>query len=272
MDEKKVIAAISVIALVLISVWALGANPLENPSTAEKIESEMASVETVQSNTTTTQVISLTNGETIINDTRRQQIYARYNFTQDRFISQGFAEQEFTGSKEQIAYERYYVDETLYTRTASSSNNTTSGWTAQEGEVNLTKRAIAVADADFLSHYNATENDSTIVYEINMLEDEPHINNKLQNRTFTQFDGYKPILDTYVMEIYVNASTYRVEETRIFLQADLNTSELEQIDDVYGQTNQTSTQGRITYASTVKYDAYNEPVNITQPEEINEST
>lgn len=271
MDSRKVIAAISAIILISTVVWLVGFNPLENQSTAEKIETEMSSVETVQTNTTTTKVISLTDGETIINDTRRQQVFARYDFNQDKFISQGFAEQKVFGNAQQVAYEQYYIDGTSYTRTATSSNNNTSSWQSQEGKINLSKRAIGVADSDFLSHYNATKNESTLVYKIDMLEDKPHINQKLENSSFTPFDSRRSLLDTYVIEVYVNASTYRIEETRIFLQADLNTSELKQIDDAYGQTNQSSTQGRITYASTIKYSSYNEPVNITRPEQLNES-
>lgn len=270
MVSRTIIATISV-AFLLLFAGCAGLNPLDDPSTAEKIETEMSSVETVQVNTTTTQVFSLTNNETVVNDSQRQQIRTRYNFTRDAFVSQGFGQRSVFGQQEQFAFERYYVDGTIHTRRATSVNNTTTRWQSQQTDIDLQKRAASVADADFLSHYEATKNNSTLVYEIDMLSGEEHVERKLENRSFTPFDTRTDILDTYMMEVYVDSETHRLEEVRIFVQADLSSDELAQMDDVYAQPNQSATQGRFTYATALQFDGYNEPVNITLPEEVNES-
>jgi len=272
--RKTAISLLLVTSLALAGCSSLGI--FDNKTTAEKIETEMnENVKTVQVNSTTTQVLSITNNNTTINQTQQQQVRARYDYQNNSYIAQGVGSQSVIQRTQNFAFERYFVNGTIYTK--QQRQNQSTGWQTQATNLSVETESAPVANASFLEQYNYTQNNSTnesiLQYSINLKENPPENTSLIEDRSFSPFDSRLDELDTYVIEIEVHKETHRLKSVKLYIQYDMNNSELAEINPDYAAENmelnegEEPPRGRLTYATTLEYSQYNEPLNVSLPEE-----
>lgn len=275
MKLRKALPIIGIISLLLLAGCS-GINPLEptdDRSKAEKINDSMHEVETAQTRVSTVRNISISSNNTSITNFQRQEVRTQYNFKNNSSVSNGVGEQYFAGEHAQYQFETFYKSGTVYNRRISTLSNSSEApeWKSTQANASLREQFTIFSDESFFN--NQTRNDNlstnqTIVYQIDLLNG----SNKslIENHKISAMDKHKDYLDMYAVEIYVNNSTHRLEEVRVYAYGELSNKEVEQLQEVY-QDREAPATGTIEYAMQIEFVKYNHTVDITVPEEAKEA-
>lgn len=275
---QRTLPLLGVLALVVLAGCA-GLPTVNNPldstntqpdTTAGQIEYAMENAQSVETRATTIQNITIRDNDSTIRDLRQQQVQTQYNFTNNQYVALGSGRQLFLNNTVSFQFERYQDNTTQYEKRANSAKNETPDWTTTQVSYTPREQFATLANKSFLQHFNATTNNSTIRYQIDLLNNSSAVE-ELPGNSVTQMDTFRPVLDVYVAEIYVNASTHQFEEVRVYAYGDLNQSDLEQLDDRYKTQTDGQGEGVIEYATEIEYRAYNTSTNITIPENATET-
>lgn len=268
MNTRKVLPIVGVISLLLLAGCS-GINPLSEEKTqAEKINESMNDVDSAQTQVTTVYNMTIRGENATLINFRRQQVQSQYNFTTDKSVTIGAGEEIFANKNTQYQFESYYNNGTTYTRRATSldDNNSEVEWQAQEGKMSLKNQFTTFSDEDFFENRTPkkTDNNQTLVYQIDLLNNSS--DSLVQNHNISQMDAQRNLLDVYALEIYVNNSTNRLEEVRLYAYGELSNEELSEIQPEY-EDREGDAVGRIEYALQIEFLEYNHGVAIDIPED-----
>lgn len=270
MEHRNLFAILAVSLLVLTAGCSAITNQTEPTSTEEKIEQSMKSIDTVEVRQQAFRNITVQNDQSQISQTTDYRVASKYSLENESYLELTQTREKFLQNEVMQQSERYYINGTMYYRSANSLQNNTSNpeWQVEDREVNVTEPLLVFADADLLEHYEPveTDNNSTLKYQIDLLSNDSHVEKKLNGTGVSDFDRVRPFLEVYELEIRVDAETHRLQNVRIAAFGQLNQSQLSQLDDIYRSVEGDEPSGALTYAVEYKFSGYNTNVTIQPPE------